>query len=146
MKFNSRIRQGVALPGPGVPSEVPAYDYSALIGNQLTLNGGGENLNFERALPRTAIIVRQLALKDWGTDWLEIKFHESFQYKQTNMEACLIRARWIGHPIGDELCPVFVLTDDRKILKTKTNFESQDFQFVTWGQAELCDNKAAPGA
>jgi hypothetical protein len=120
-----------------MPSSAPTYDYSHLIGKRVSLSGVGENEIFEKNLPRTATVVRQIALGDWGPDWLVIRLDESFEYEGISIRDCIVRGRWEGHPIGSEFCPVFVLVDRRDMLSAKHQWSSADFLHVTWGEIEL---------
>lgn len=133
MATDNTIRAGYALPGAGVPSSEPTYDYSHLIGEAVTLEPGGENESFDRNLPRTAQVLRQVVLEDWGSDWLVLRFNEPFSYNETSVGECLIRARWSSCPIGSEFSPVFVLIDPRDALRSKQAWTSSDFEFVNWG-------------
>ena len=76
MVTNNTIRAGYALPGPGAPNSEPTYDYSRFIGKRITLDKSGENESFDRHLPRSATVVRQIGLEDWGRDWLVLRFDE----------------------------------------------------------------------
>jgi hypothetical protein len=129
------IRSGYALPGPQMASDEPTYDYAHLVKGRLVLKGSGENTHFDSHLPREGTVTRQIALKDWGADWLVLKFDEPFPYQFISVAHCLIRARWAGCPIGSDFCPVFVLTDPHNVLRTKRSWTSKDFNFDSWGEA-----------
>jgi hypothetical protein len=134
MATKNTIRAGYALPGAGVPNSEPIQDYSRLIGKRITLDKSGENESFDRHLPRTGTVVRQIGLEDWGRDWLVLRFDEPFDYDGGSVRECLVRARWSGCPIGSDFSPVFVLTDPRNALGAKQVWASGDFNFVSWGE------------
>ena len=137
MKDDNQIRSGMAIPGAGVPSSAPSYNYSHLLGSHLTLHGVGENISLDSFLPRKGKVTRQITLENWGTDWIVFQFDESFEYKGERLDYCLLRGRWFDHPIGSEFCPVFVLTDPRKSLGAKSQWSSKDFSFESWGEVTL---------
>lgn len=131
------IRAGRALPGAGVASNAPSYDYADLLSKRVVLRGSGENVTFDALLPRAGVLVRQIALEDWGRDWLVLQFDNHFGYDGSRVDYCLVRARWLGVPIGSEFCPVFVLTDKERALNASEHWHSSEFQFVDWGSVEL---------
>lgn len=137
MGAENTIRAGYALPGPGVTSSAPSHDYSALLGQVAILKPCGENMSFDVSLPRSGVLTRQIALDDWGTDWLVMIFHEPLPYDGAHLPYCLVRARWSGCPVGSEFCPVFVLTDTHGAIKQKDHWGSSDFQFVSWAEIEV---------
>lgn len=139
MATENTIRAGYALPGAGVTNSEPTYDYSRFIGKCITLDKSGENESFDRNLPRTGTVLRQIGLEDWGRDWLVLRFDEPFDYDGSAVHECLVRARWSGCPIGSEFSPVFVLTDPRNSLGTKQVWRSGDFNFVSWGEVRTGD-------
>jgi hypothetical protein len=139
MTAGNHIRAGYALPGPGVPSDAPAYDYSALLGRTGELRPSGENSRFDKFLPRHGRFIRQVALADWGSDWLVFELAEPFSYEETSVSYCIIRARWTGCPIGSEFCPVFVLTDNRHALSMQHHWSSKDFQFTAWAEVSVSE-------
>jgi hypothetical protein len=127
------IRLGHALPGPGMPSDTAMYDYGSIIGRRAQLKPAGENMSFDAELPRWGRLTRQVALSDWGTDWLVLELDQPASFGAY----CLIRARWNGHPIGSEFCPVFVLTDPKESLLRNESWSSQDFQFDSWAEVTI---------
>ena len=127
------IRVGNALPGPGAPVTTQSYDYKSLIGRRAQLLPAGENASFDAQLPRWGNLTRQVALNDWGTDWLVFTCEEPAPFGAY----CLLRARWHGHPIGSDFCPVFVLTDESESLSKKVGWLSKDFQFVSWAEVRV---------
>lgn len=132
------MRSGVAIPGPGIANDAPSYNYAHLIGKRLLLRGCGENVFFDKALPRAGTVTRQLELTDWGRDWLELQFDEEFSYENFTVERCLIRGRWFGCPIGSDSAPVFILIDPFSCLTSgKDVFVSSDFRFESWGDVAL---------
>ena len=139
MSDDTAIRTGYALPGPGATVDAPAYDYSPLLGRTATLRSCGENIAFDAALPRRGTVTSQIALSDWGDDWLVIAFPEPFEYDAASVTYCLIRARWAGCPVGSEYCPVFVLIDGQHVLSTKGRWSSEDFLFVAWAEVEISE-------
>ena len=137
MSGGSKIRVGHALPGPGSASHVAAHDYSSLIGHSASLKSSGENISFDPLLPAHGVLTRQIALSDWGNDWLVLQLDVPIQYCQRTLSYCVIRARWVGHPIGAEFCPVFVLTDAENWLAHKNSWASVDFHFVSWAELDV---------
>ena len=143
MSAENTIRAGHALPGPGVSSSAPSHDYAALLGQVATLKPCGENISFDACLPRNGVLTRQIALGDWGADWLVMSFQEPLSYEGAHHPYCLIRARWNGCPVGSEFCPVFVLTDANGAISQKHHWVSSDFQFISWAEIDLA---AQPGS
>jgi len=125
------------LPGPGAESSAPSYDYSELLGQRAVLDPGGENPVLDELLPQSGVLNRQLALQDWGSDWLVLDFEEPFEYAGVQIAYCLIRARWQGTPIGSGFCSAFVLMDRDGALAAQDQWRSADFQFVSWGFVRL---------
>ena len=120
-----------------MPYVAPNYDYSPLIGRRITLDPSGEDMNLDRCLPRRATITRQIALRDWGPDWLVVEFDEPFDCERGRAEYGLIRARWFGHPIGSDFCPVFIMFDHGHALSKQANWSSADFTPFSWAEARL---------
>jgi hypothetical protein len=85
-------------------------------------------------------VLRQIALEDWGRDWLVVGFNEAGEYKGTSIGKCLIRARWSGCPIGSEFATVFVLTDSRNAFGSRRAWRSSDFDFVSWAQVRTSED------
>lgn len=131
------ILAGRALPGAGVPSDAPSFDYSDLLGQTAELQPARENRVLDALLPRQGTLTRQIALDDWGTDWLVLEINEPILYDNYSHEYLIIRARWAGVPIGSDFCPVFVLLDQDKILDQRTSYASSQFQFESWGKVVL---------
>jgi hypothetical protein len=128
---------GFALPGPGMTGPKSGYDYAHVIGRAATVEPCGENISLDPFLPRRGTLVRQLALADWGSDWLVFTLDEPFEYRGSMIRTFLIRARWVGHPIGSDFCPVFLLLDRQNSLCAKEQWVSQDFQFESWAKVEV---------
>lgn len=137
MGVENNIRVGRSIPGPGVPYEGPSFDYSELLGKGAELQPVGEHIRLDPLLPRRGILSRQIALEDWGTDWLVFHFDEPLEYDGTVHPYVLVRSRWVSVPIGSEFCPVFVLFDRGGSLATRDSWSSADFQFESWGKLEL---------
>jgi len=137
MSAEDTIRAGHALTGSGTSSNTLSYDYAALLGKVATLKPCGENVSFDSYLPRIGIFTRQIALGDWGDDWLVMTFEEPFDHKGDRVSYCLIRVRWDGCPVGSEFCPVFVLTHVHGAIAEKRQWISSDFQFVSWPLMEF---------
>jgi hypothetical protein len=119
-----------------------SHDYTHLIGSQLTVGYGDHNDAFAVYLPRTGTVVRQIALEDWGSDWLILQLVDPFDYQlgslHTGFRAVvithfLIRSRWDGCPIGARQTSVFLLLDPDRLLETKHTFRSTDFLHICWG-------------
>ena len=144
MSAENAIRAGYALPGPGASFSAPSYDYATLLGHVAKLKPCGENASLDDSLPRNGVLARQIALGDWGNDWLVFIFQEPLTYQGAQLSYCLIRARWNGCPIGSEFCPVFVLTDVDGALARKDHWTSSDFQFVGWAEIEIVAQPGSP--
>ena len=119
-----------------------SHDYNHLIGANLTVGYADQNESFAAYLPRTGTVARQITLEDWGSDWLVLQLHESFEYQlgslQTGFRAAriihfLVRSRWAGHAIGARQTSVFLLLDAHHVLETKQQFRSTDFIHICWG-------------
>lgn len=137
MSAETDIHAGYALPGPDVASAAPSHDYAALLGRAATLKPAGENARLDAVLPQRGLLTRQIALANWGSDWLVVTFAEPFDYDGVQVCYCLIRARWVGHPVGADFCPVFVLIDKEDALSSKRHWSSKDFQFIAWADVEV---------
>jgi len=59
---------------------VESYDYTQLIGCDFTVTDA-DNSTFAVYLPRTGTAVRQIAVQDWGKDWLVLQLHDAFEYQ-----------------------------------------------------------------
>ena len=125
------------MPGPGVPDEAAPYDYAPLIGRRIILGPSGEDSSLDSCLPRRATITREVAIRDWGGDWLVVELDEPFDYKRIRVEYCLIRARWPGHPVGSEFCPVFLVVDPDRALFKQSSWSSADFASFSWAEVQL---------
>jgi hypothetical protein len=108
-----------------------------LVGRRARLIPAGENTSLDQQLPQTGTFSKQVALRDWGHDWLILRFDYPFTYDGYEVRLCLVRARWHGCPIGSEFCPVFVLFDNTDRLGATTEYQSSDFHFVSWGEIEV---------
>jgi hypothetical protein len=105
--------------------------------------------SFAAFLPPTGTAVRQIALEDWGSDWLVLRLHNPFEYQLGSLETgfravriehFIVRSRWAGHPIGSHSTSVFVLLDIDQLLDTKELFRSADFLHVTWALISHVDS------
>ena len=141
MDSEPKIRFGHALPGAGMPGSAPSYDYAHLIGRDVTVSYGDHNIAFERILPRDGKVCRQIALKDWGADWLVVELNEPIEYAGQSLQKILVRARWLGCPIGSEFALVFLLLDSRNAIDTQDEWVAADFDFACWAQVQLKDLK-----
>ena len=119
-----------------------SHDYSYLIGSNLAVGYADQNEGFAAYLPRTGIVVRQITLKDWGSDWLVLQLRDPFDYQFGSLAAgfrvitvthFLVRSRWAGHAIGARQTSVFLLLDGNHVLDTKQQFRSTDFIHICWG-------------
>jgi hypothetical protein len=124
-----------------VVSAIESHDYSHLIGTDLTV-GDSDNRSFAPYLPRTGTVIRQIALDDWGTDWLVLHLHEPFEYQLGSLETgfrgvvitdFIVRSRLVGYPIGGDRTSVFLLIDPDHVLPKKQEFTSRDFIHICWG-------------
>ena len=120
---------------------IESHDYSHLIGSDLVV-GDSDDHSFAAYLPRTGTVVRQIALDDWGTDWLALQLHEPFEYQLGSLDTgfrgvvitdFIVRSRLVGYPIGGDRTSVFVLIDPDHILSKKEQFTSRDFIHICWG-------------
>ena len=119
-----------------------SYDYSHLIGTDLTVGYADQNDSFAAYLPRTAKVVPQIALEDWSSDWLALQLHQPFEYQLGSLDTgfraatithFLVRSRWAGHAIGAHQTSVFLLLDADHAIETKQQFRSTDFTHICWG-------------
>jgi hypothetical protein len=124
------------MPAPVVES----HNYADLIGSDFVVTDS-DNSSFAAFLPRTGTAVRQIALEDWGSDWLVLRLHNPFEYqlgsldtgfRAVQVEHFIVRSRWVGHPIGSQSTSVFVLLDTEQLLDNSEVFRSADFLHVTW--------------
>jgi hypothetical protein len=120
-----------------VPSSAPSHDYTRILGCQAILKPSGENVDLDSLLPRCGTLGPQIALADWGSDWLVFTLGEPLQYDGAPVLRLLIRGRWVGCPIGSDFCPVFVLTDRNDALSIRDWWSSKEFQFVSWAEVEV---------
>jgi hypothetical protein len=121
-------------------ANLESHDYSHLIGSDLVV-GDADNRSFAAYLPRAGRVVRQIALDDWGTDWLVLQLHEPFEYQLGSLDTgfrvsvithFVVRSRLLGHPIGAQRTSVFLLLDADHVLDTKQQFRSTDFIHISW--------------
>ncbi len=121
---------------------IESYDYSHLIGTDLVVGYSDQNESFAAYLPRTGTVVRQIALEDWGSDWLVLQLHEPFHYQLGSLDTgfrgvvirdFIIRSRLVGYPIGGDQTSVFLLIDPDRVLSKKQEFTSRDFIHICWG-------------
>jgi hypothetical protein len=119
-----------------------SHDYLHLIGTDLIVGYTDQNESSSAYLPRSGTVVRQIALEDWGDDWLVLQLHEPFDYQLGSLETgfrifrithLIVRSRWVGHAIGVQKTSVFLLLDTDHVLDTKEQFRSTDFLHVAWG-------------
>jgi hypothetical protein len=117
-------------------------DYSHLIGTDLTVGYADQHESFAAYLPRTGMVVRQITLEDWGSDWLVLQLHEPFEYQLGGLDTgfrsarithFLVRSRWAGYVIGAQQTSVFLLLDADHVLETRQQFRSTDFTHICWG-------------
>ena len=126
---------------------IESHDYSHLIGTDLTVGYSDQNESFAPYLPRTGTVVRQIALEDWGSDWLVLQLHDPLDYQLGSLDTgfrgvriteFIVRSRLIGQPIGSPWTSVFVLLDPDHALDTKQQFRSTDFIHITWAMIRRC--------
>ena len=96
----------------------------------------GDNEEIAKSLPRTGWVLRQIALSDWGSDWLHLELDEPITYQGSSYPECLIRSRWVGRSIGAEPVSVFLLLDPKRNLSKTSPWSSRDFSFVDWAMAK----------
>ena len=121
---------------------IESHDYSHLIGTDLTVGCSDQNESFAPYLPRTGTVVRQIALEDWGNDWLVLQLREPFDYQLGSLDTgfrgivitdFIVRSRLVGYPIGGDRTAVFLLIDPDHVLTKKQEFTSRDFIHICWG-------------
>jgi hypothetical protein len=139
MGVENNIQVGQSIPGPGISYEGPTFDYSNILGHSAELQPAGEHMRLDPLLPRRGILSSQIALEDWGPDWLVFHFDEPLEYDRAVHPYVLVRARWVNVPIGSVFCPVFILFDRGGSLVARDSWSSTDFQFESWGKLELID-------
>ncbi len=118
-----------------------SHDYSHLVGTDLTVGYADQNESFARHLPRSGTVACQVALEDWGRDWLVLRLHEPFEYQLGSLDTgfraatithFLVRSRWPGHAIGAQQTSVFLLLDPDHALDAKEQLRSTDFVHICW--------------
>jgi hypothetical protein len=123
-----------------------SYDYTHLIGSDFTVSDP-DNSTFAVYLPRTGTAVRQIALEDWGSDWLVLRLRDPLDYQFGSLDTgfrgvriteFIVRSRLIGQPIGSPWTSVFVLLDPDHALDTKQQFRSTDLIHITWAMIRRC--------
>ena len=101
------------------------------------------------------MVVRQVALTDWGDDWLALRPTEPFDYQIGSLDSgfrgvvvayMLVRSRWLGCPIGEQRTSVFLLLDVDGVVDTKAHFRSSDFISACWGVIPPFDAALTPNA
>ena len=127
-----------------------SHNYADLIGCDFIV-ADSDNSSFAAFLPRTGTAVRQIALEDWGSDWLVLRLHNPFEYqlgsldtgfRAVQIEQFIIRSRWVGQPIGPQSTSVFVLLDADQLLNTNEVFRSADFLHITWAMISRVDSSS----
>jgi len=125
---------------------IESHDYTQLIGCDFTVTDA-DNSTFAAYLPRTGTAVRQIAVQDWGKDWLVLQLHDAFEYQLGSLDTgfravdithLIVRSRWIGRPIGPQRTSVFVLLDPDHLLDSNQQFRSADFIHITWAMIQPC--------
>jgi hypothetical protein len=129
-------------------ARIESHDNADLIGSAFVVTDS-DNSNFATYLPRAGRAVRQIALEDWGSDWLILRLHNPFEYqfgsldtgfRAVRIEHFIVRSRWAGHPIGSQSTSVFVLLDTDRLLNTNKMFRSADFLHATWALISRVDS------
>jgi len=127
-----------------------SYDYADLIGSDFMVTDS-DSSSFAAFLPRAGTVVRQIALDDWGDDWLVLRLNQPFEYqlgsldigfRAVQIERFIVRSRWAGHRIAAEATSVFLLLDVNQLLDTQMVFRSADFLHVTWALIRRIDTSA----
>ena len=118
------------------------YDYAHLIGSELCVGYSDQNESFAAFMPLCGTVQRQVAIQDWGTDWLVLLLDEPFTYQTFSehegyrghhVSHLLVRSRWAGHPIGGDQTSVFVSLDLHHVLDQQRAYLASDFLLVCWG-------------
>ncbi|MGA7273689.1 MAG: hypothetical protein WBX14_02490, partial [Candidatus Udaeobacter sp.] len=65
---------------------IKSHDYADLIGSDFIVSDP-DSSNFAAFLPRTGTALRQIALEDWGSDWLVLRLNNSFEYQLGSLNA-----------------------------------------------------------
>jgi hypothetical protein len=82
-------------------------------------------------------VLRKLALRDWGDDWLLVKLDKPLEYGGRTHDQIFIRSRWEGRHIGGTVpTSVFVLTwAADAAASVDGELTSRDFDHVSWAMA-----------
>src|SRR6185312_6385051 len=84
------------------------FDYSELRGRRVII-GPGENTDLAARLPTSARVLGQVALVDWGADWLHLRLDDPITYASRSHSECLVRSRELNRPIDSAGVSVFLL-------------------------------------
>ena len=98
-----------------------------------------ENTSVAQAVPSTGlcgVVVRRLALTDWGDSWFLLQLDTPFEYHGRPQQQVLIRSRLVNYELGrDPQTSVFVLLVPNSAVLDNAVHTSQDFEHVTWATA-----------
>ena len=128
--------------GLGARNASGTYDYTHVLGRLAKLLPGGESTSFDALLPVHGTLSRQVALEDWGSDWLVLSLEQSLCVGGNEYHHVLVRSRWAGVPIGVMPCSVFVLLDPRGAALKGVLLRSSDFEQAPWSQIEVQDERS----
>jgi hypothetical protein len=127
---------------------IESHDYAHFIGCDFIITDS-DSSSFAAYLPRKGTAIRQIALEDWGSDWLVLRLHNPFEYqlgtldtgfRAVRIDHFIVRSRWTGHPIGSQPTSVFLLLDTDHLLDTSEEFRSADFLHITWAMINRVDS------
>jgi hypothetical protein len=98
-----------------------------------------ENTSVAKAVPNAGlcgVVVRRLALTDWGDNWFLLQLDTPFEYYGRPQQQVLIRSRLVNYELGrDPWTSVFMLLVPNSAVLDKPIHTSQDFEHVTWASA-----------
>jgi hypothetical protein len=114
-----------------------------MLGNQIKVEYAEGTESLRHLLPSSGLIVREVALEDWGAGWYLIQLDEQFDYQHKIAEPyvfremrighLLIKSRWEGMKIGDAPTSVFALLVPEVSIFETGKVSSKDFVHAGWG-------------
>jgi hypothetical protein len=118
------------------------HDYADLIGSRLRVEYADQSESFAAFMPFCGTVRRQVAIHDWGSDWLVLQLDDPFVYQTFSqpqgyrghrVSHILVRSRWAGCPVGGTQTSVFVLLDLHHVLDEHRVYVAADFFLACWG-------------
>jgi hypothetical protein len=100
---------------------------------RLSLESYGENISFDKLLPRRGTAERWVTAKGGGA-WVLFHLDAPLQHDQWTVEYLLLKSRWQGYQIGgpQETSVFVVLVPDVTKVADKFKVSVQDSLFVSW--------------